>query len=395
MNLLLLSEHFKPKVGGTVSYVLQTVSSLLKKLDTIFLLVPVSGDIGSIYPDENSIPGVKIIGVGVGGNGELKYNGEERKALCNWVKLHLIEFTDEHNIQCVHLLFGLFLSEVIDTESLRQRGIKTIHTIHNIPPQECSRTWKGDSFLRNTVEQLRNLGVYYINKKRILAQDYDCYITPSAVVKKMLNRWIEGDKIQIIPHGGAEFINRQLPESEKKSMIRIFTAGGVVPHKNQHLIPEIAFNLKQQGMSIVWDVVGPIRNQRYVESIKKQIKSLSLEKEVKLHGNVTSGELEHCYQNADLYIQLSTEEGFCMTVLAAISYGLPVLAHPAGAIPEMIQESGGMLIDVEDKKFLAKTISHYVSILDQMRPRSSEIKHFREKYTWDNAAGQLINLYHE
>ena len=34
----------------------------------------------------------------------------------------------------VHLLFGLFIAAILDTKALYLKGIKTIHTIHNIPP---------------------------------------------------------------------------------------------------------------------------------------------------------------------------------------------------------------------------------------------------------------------
>lgn len=357
-------------------------------------MVPVKGEIGSLSYDSESIPGTQVVGIGVG-EGDLKFNASERKALCQWVEKNLLAFCLENNIKVFHLLFGLFLAEIVDTPSLQSHGIKTIHTIHNIPPQECSRTWEGDLVFNRLIERIRNVGVYYLNKKRICKQAFDIYICPSHRVKSMLSALVPQEKIRVIPHGGAEFITTRIKNRESNRILNILTVGGIVPHKNQHLIPEIARQLSSFELDFNWDIIGPFRNLRYVNYIKNEIQEKQLEAKINLRGPVSREALNDFYQQADVYIQLSSEEGFCMTVLDAISYGLPVLANPAGAIPEMLDQVNGTLIDIKDKQGLGRIIQHYLTIKENIEPEASLLADFKKAYTWKNAAEKLIDIYHE
>lgn len=64
---------------------------------------------------------------------------------------------------------------------------------------------------------------------------------------------------------------------------------------------------------------------------------------MKLPGEVTS-----ILQSSDVFILLSKHEGFPMTILEAMSAGLPVIASRVGGIPEQVDAASGIL--VENKK---------------------------------------------
>lgn len=392
MNVLLISEHYYPKIGGTVSYVENTALNLAKKGVKVYLLVPAVGKVGSISEVNHQNEKLILLKLGVNENKPL-FNAAEREILCNWVKDNVLEKSKQYNIQLIHLLFGLFLAEKINTQELRKHGIKTINTIHNVPPFECSNSWRDDTPIKYYKDEIRKIGVRYINKKRIQKNEFDVYITPSKIVKEELSKYIfPKEKIKVIGHGGSEYILTSNKTLNQNSKIQILTVGGMVPHKNQHLIPAIAAHLINENIDFIWNIVGPARNQRYVDSIKSAIVDLKLTSSVYLHNSTTDEELSEFYSNANLYIQLSSEEGFCMTVLDAIAYGIPTLGTPAGAIPEMLEIVEGTVIE-NHLPTLKPIITHYCKILDSLTINHGLLNKFKNTYTWSNATKQLLNIY--
>ncbi len=393
MNVLLISEHYSPKIGGTVSYLENTAVHLAKKGLNVFLLIPGLGQLEKLKKETQSENNITLLKIGVSNTSQLCFNPEERTHLCNWIKNNLVKLCQDYNINIVHLLYGLFIAAIIDTKSLQNNGIRTIHTVHNIPPFECSNSWKGDKLCEYLKDIVRKLGVKHINKKRIKKNKFDVYITPSQIVKNELAKYVNSTKIQVIGHGGAEYVSNNNTSRSNSSFIRILTVGGIVPHKNQLLIPKIAVHLKKNNIDFIWNIVGPIRNQRYFKCIKKEIHQYQLDKSVFINENVDDSVLNTFYNEASVYIHLSSEEGFCMTVLDAISNGIPVLALPAGAIPEMLDKVNGTILEnnIDSLKFM---ITHYLKIYNQLDIPKEALDNFKNQYTWKNAVEQLITLYY-
>ncbi|MDI6830683.1 MAG: glycosyltransferase [Actinomycetota bacterium] len=65
-------------------------------------------------------------------------------------------------------------------------------------------------------------------------------------------------------------------------------------------------------------------------------------------GKVSDGALKACYRRSHYYVSMSEHEGFCVPLLEAFHFRLPVLAYAAGAVPETM---GGAGILVHDKDY--------------------------------------------
>ena len=62
--------------------------------------------------------------------------------------------------------------------------------------------------------------------------------------------------------------------------------------------------------------------------------------EVVFTGHVDDDELLACYRWRDLFLCLSEHEGFCVPLLEAMVFGLPVVAYDAGAVRETLRGGG-------------------------------------------------------
>jgi glycosyltransferase involved in cell wall biosynthesis len=65
-------------------------------------------------------------------------------------------------------------------------------------------------------------------------------------------------------------------------------------------------------------------------------------------GHVDFGELCSCYRLADLYLTMSEHEGFCVPLLEAMHFGVPIVAFAAAAVPETLGAAGLL---VREKRF--------------------------------------------
>jgi glycosyltransferase involved in cell wall biosynthesis len=396
MNILAISEHFHPRVGGTVEYVSQTCASLQAMGHDVNLVVPGSGT--AVETDAEN--GYKVTRLGVGWPTSGDPNRETRYRFCREASDLALSAAKAGQVDLVHVLFGLFVNETLETESLSRIGIPCVTTIHNVPPQECSRSWPGDTSLNRIKDSIRLRMVARKNRARLEKHSYDLWVVPSGSAANLLAGVRPDARIEVIGHGYSEGLLSSVrgPKSrapESGQTLKLLTVGGWVPHKRQHLIPEVASLLRKAGVDFIWDLVGPSgRVPRYQDAILRDISSRGLEPQVRGHGSVSLDALALFYSEANLYVQPSTEEGFCMTALDAAAAGLPVIGSPAGALPEICLLSGGTLIP-STANDLASSIEHFYKAGLWSVEAFSSGQVVRDTYTWRRAAAAISALYVE
>jgi glycosyltransferase involved in cell wall biosynthesis len=124
--------------------------------------------------------------------------------------------------------------------------------------------------------------------------------------------------------------------------------GVVAPHKAQHeLVSALALyrRLYQPGAQL-W-LVGRCAYPAYADALRGYVGALGLAEAVLVAGEVTQAELAAYYRSATLYLSMSRHEGFGVPLLEAMHHGLPVVARPAGAVPETVG-SAGLLLGGDD-----------------------------------------------
>ena len=393
MRLLAVSAHYFPRVGGTVNYVHETLSELVGQGVEVELLVPGPAPDGWQPGGQQPPYGVTWIDAGYPAKGDP--GREQRYAFCQKVNEYALKASEaDERPDVVHVLFGLFVMEVLDTARLRAAGVPCLATVHNVPPMECRAISHDAPPLARLKEALRLRAVAFKNRTRLKKHNYDLYIVPSEQVAGLL-RPIVGDKVVVIGHGLTSDLQVQMaPPANRRpdDLLRLLTVGGYVPHKRQHLIPEIAARLKDAGLDICWEVAGPpSRVAGYFEGIQTDIRARGLDDQVILHTAVPFAELGALYDRANLYVQPSAEEGFCLTALDAAAVGLPVIGSPAGALPAITKASGGALIETAPAP-LATAIIDFVK-KDHWPDAATQRIKITQAFSWELAAGSLQKNY--
>ncbi len=134
------------------------------------------------------------------------------------------------------------------------------------------------------------------------------------------------------------FVGRMVPNKKIEDLLTSFAAF------QRHHQPE-------SRLLLVGDSIG---HERYLRRLLELVHSLRV-RNVIFTGQVTQGDLIAAYQNSQAFLCLSEHEGFCVPLLEAMHFGLPVVAFNAAAIPETLA-GGGLLLDHKDPRIVASAL---------------------------------------
>ncbi|MEJ5251863.1 MAG: glycosyltransferase family 4 protein [Armatimonadota bacterium] len=98
-----------------------------------------------------------------------------------------------------------------------------------------------------------------------------------------------------------------------------------------------------------------------VESVRQEVSNLGLDKQVTVMDWVTAEQRNTLFASADIFVLPSLNEGLPMSVLEAMSWGLPVITSPVGGIPEVVQHGvNGLLVPPTDIPAIAQAMQELI-----------------------------------
>jgi glycosyltransferase involved in cell wall biosynthesis len=127
---------------------------------------------------------------------------------------------------------------------------------------------------------------------------------------------------------------------------RVLFVGRVIPNKGHHaLIRCFAAYQRLFDARARLLLAGEFRS---IESYNHELLRLcaaSGARNVEFLGHVSDAALAALYRAADLFVCLSRHEGFCVPLLEAFAFGVPVLALARTAVPDTCGEAGVLVAD--------------------------------------------------
>ncbi len=130
----------------------------------------------------------------------------------------------------------------------------------------------------------------------------------------------------------------------------ILFVGRVVPNKKIEDLLKAFYHFKLIKPKASLVLLGNYRDTPdYYEFLQRIIQELDL-KDVIFTGHTTHDELLAYYKLASVYLCLSEHEGFCLPLMEAMQFGIPVMAYAAAAVPDTMAGSGVL---VKEKNYPA------------------------------------------
>jgi glycosyltransferase involved in cell wall biosynthesis len=141
--------------------------------------------------------------------------------------------------------------------------------------------------------------------------------------------------------------------------VALLTVGSIVPRKGYDILVAALAEL----LDLPWHltIVGdPSRDAACAARLKSDIARLRLAPRITIADAVPAGKLADFYASADVFVLPSRYEGFGMAYAEAIAYGLPVIGTTAGAIPDTVPDTAGVLIPPDDAPSLAAALRRLI-----------------------------------
>lgn len=193
-------------------------------------------------------------------------------------------------------------------------------------------------------------------------------------------------KIMVIKNGRPAAF-RAVRKNPSGGPLAVLTVSRFEPYKNLSVIGEIALRSEKK---MTFDLVS---DQRASTFFRQHYRALVENGTIKLHVNLGENEIDRLYESSDCYFQPSLYEGFCLPVVKAASFAVPVAFLKGSAIDEVALPEFSVGAAKNDADSFLDAIQMAVSKRENPVFYENIKVKFLQFSSWDDAALRLKNLY--
>ena len=226
----------------------------------------------------------------------------------------------------------------------------------------------------------------------------DIVICLNPKIKKNLEEFFHGkinSKLGIIPNGVDNNTyhpaRKEIAEDKGLNFVNI---GSVCDRKNQLKTIRLLKPILENNDSHFY-YAGAIADEQYMQDIEEYVEENNLADKVIYLGEISPGKsLNQEYNNADIYISHSKSEAFSLTILEAMSAGLPVLVSKSFETSiNGMPPTSALTMCSSDEDFY-----NQINILLKDRPllenlKEESVNYIQENFTWEQIAKEHENVF--
>lgn len=201
----------------------------------------------------------------------------------------------------------------------------------------------------------------------------------------------------IVPNGCESHDNRAKAENKIHKLTFLYLSRIAILHKGlDYLVEGIKLFLSEYkesyGSEVEFIFYGPGR-EKDLETFKNLIEPI---KSSIFYGGPVHGEEKlKAYENADVFILTSRFEGFPVSVLEALSFGVPCMVSEATNVADIIRKyKCGWVLENTNPSTIARMLVHIVK--EYRKERESLIANSisaSENYSWNKIADIAVGVY--
>lgn len=177
--------------------------------------------------------------------------------------------------------------------------------------------------------------------------------------QRLVDIGIQSAKIHVVPYGVD--VPDQFPERSQQNFINCLAVGRMVPKKAPILMLDSWRRAAEVCRHLKLDLVG---EGELLPAAQEFVRAFGLTNRVQFHGGQPSSMIQQTLKTADIFVQHSIvdpasgdEEGLPISILEAMSQGLPVVSTKHAGIPEAVEDGvTGYLVEEGDNVGMAERI---------------------------------------
>jgi glycosyltransferase involved in cell wall biosynthesis len=211
---------------------------------------------------------------------------------------------------------------------------------------------------------------------------------------------IDQTPVQLIPHGTEKVKNGHILSEIKinpiNGSIRLLYVSTVKKYKHQWNLIDAVGLLRKEGISVELHLVGGGDSQA-LEIMRDAIHRNKSEKSfIFYHGSLPYEQTLEWYHKADIFVFPSTCETFGISLLEAMTAGLPIASSERGPMPEVLKDAG-LYFNPESVNSIKNCLRYMIENPDLMQSLGSKAKKYSKNYSWEKCADEtfafLSNVY--
>lgn len=281
--------------------------------------------------------------------------------------LHFKLLHEKHNYQIIHChdhyaaYAGWYINTKID--------IPYVVTIHNSSILQLTLAkWKQD----------------YLPKVLDSASEV---ISVSNSLADVLKDKFTSNKISVVPNYINTDLFRIYEKGKKVLPFQFIYVGDFNENKGVIELIHSFAKVKHDNVRLLLIGNGPLSSK-----VKSDIKLLDLEEKVKVVDSMENDKLPAIYNESHAYVSLSKRETFGITVLEAMSCGLPIIYTQSGGPEQIVQKASSMITSKTDTLAIALTMEEMIDLYPSINKEKIR-QHVLDNFSSDSMIKQLINIY--
>jgi len=227
---------------------------------------------------------------------------------------------------------------------------------------------------------------------RFLWRQAACVVANSRGLRDLAQSTEPDVAIHVIPNGVD--VERFRPESspDRNGTVRLLYVGRLTYQKGVDVFIQALHKLDSKIQFEV-ELVGDGNARRQLETM---VQKLGLAERFHFVGWLDRTKLPQRYQQADIFVLPSRDEGMANVILEAMASGLPVIATSIAGNAELVRHGeNGLLVTPDDPGRLADALIELMNKVElRQRMGASGRTLVERKYSWSHMAEQYLRIIH-
>lgn len=261
--------------------------------------------------------------------------------------------------------------------------VVTIHDLILLHPASASST--NISTRHPLYAKLKRLA-YRVTLHRVAAKAKSI-IVPTNFVAKDVERFFPQTKPQVTSEGLTRFSSPDKSVAGIKPFL--FYVGSAYPHKRLDILVTTWPEIKHRHPELKLYIAG--RLDAFMQRVQAQVEERKLVDIVFLD-HITDEQLAAYLRSASAFIFPSSDEGFGLPPIEALSLGCPVVSSDASCLPEVLPKEGVVFFRNGDADDMIRAIDQVLT--DDMKQQALHgADLIAEGFSWEQVARRTLDVY--
>jgi L-malate glycosyltransferase len=229
--------------------------------------------------------------------------------------------------------------------------------------------------------------LFFKNLSKVIWRKAKIVVANSEGLKELAQKTAPSQKIEVIYNGIDTKEFKPAKNKKRSKTLRIICVARLIKRKGIDCLLKALGTLKDKNFILT--IIGDGKEK---ENLKELSKNLNIDKQVKFLGPIPHRKILKYYQESDLFVLASLNEGMSNTILESMACGLPIITTNTAGAKELIKNNG-FIVKKQSTNQIKKAILEYLNNKNLIKKHRQNSRKLAEKMSWDNVEKEYLKKY--